>query len=84
MSPLNAGFFMEKAMSHILTEAEIDHLTKPRRQHAAQTRILEKMLGCKLARRPDGLPVVTSDMLARLDGKQHTAANADNGLNWGT
>lgn len=42
-------------MSIVLTESEIDQLTKPRRQRAAQKRVLERMLGCKLARRPDGL-----------------------------
>lgn len=72
-------------MSVILTEQEIDLLTKPRRQRAAQARILEKMLGCKLARRPDGLPLVTRDMLARLSGEPQEAANSNsNGLNWGT
>ena len=71
-------------MSTILPEEEIDRLTKPITQRAAQTRRLEKLLGCKLARRPDGLPLVTMDMLARLNGGASTAANADNGLNWGT
>lgn len=75
-------------MTIVLTEAEIDQLTKPRKQRAAQTKVLEKMLGCKLARRPDGLPIVTYDMLARLNGEPREAANANtapgNGLNWGT
>lgn len=73
-------------MPVILTEEEIDQLTKPRRQRAAQARILERMLGCKLARRPDGLPLVTRDMLARLEGAPKDAANcgSSNGLNWGT
>lgn len=71
-------------MSIVLTESEIDQLTKPRRQRAAQKRVLERMLGCKLARRPDGLPIVTRDMLARLNGDRSEAANSGNGLNWGT
>lgn len=75
---------MEEGMGHILTESEIDHLTKPRRQRAAQARVLEKMLGCKLHRRPDGLPLVTSDMLDCLKGERTTTANTENGLNWGT
>lgn len=71
-------------MSIVLTETEIDQLTKPKKQRAAQKRVLERMLGCELARRPDGLPIVTRDMLARLNGERREAANSGNGLNWGT
>lgn len=72
-------------MTKLLTEAEIDNLTKPRRQRAAQTRLLERMLGCKLVRRPDGLPLVTHDMLRRLDpNERQDQAATNNGLNWGT
>lgn len=71
-------------MSIVLSESEIDQLTKPKKQRAAQTRVLEKMLGCKLARRPDGLPIVTKDMLSRLGLEKREAANSGNGLNWGT
>ncbi|MBF5006302.1 hypothetical protein [Diaphorobacter caeni] len=70
-------------MSTILPEEEIDRLTKPRTQRAAQTRYLEKLLGCKLARRPDGLPLVTPEMLARLNGGAEPVPDANNGLNWG-
>ncbi|MEG0921310.1 MAG: hypothetical protein RSD57_13500 [Comamonas sp.] len=69
-------------MTDILSEEQIDKLTKPLRQRAAQTRRLEKVLRCKLERRPDGLPMVTPDMLARLSGSRQDAPKTSNGLNW--
>lgn len=70
-------------MTDILDEEQINKLTKPLRQRAAQTRWLEKALRCKLERRPDGLPMVTPEMLSRLNGATPQAPEADNGLNWG-
>lgn len=64
----------------ILDEAEIQRLTAPCTQGAAQARHLERMLGCKIQRRPDGLPVVTRAMLERLDSRK--AEPADAGINW--
>ncbi len=66
----------------ILSEAEIDALTAPVKQHAAQARRLAAMLGCAIKRRPDGLPIVTRAMLARLDGNQDAQAQNDAGINW--
>lgn len=66
-------------MSDILSEAEIDQLTKPVRQRAAQARHLSAMLGCEVKRRPDGLPIVTRQMLERL---QPAEAQNDAGINW--
>lgn len=70
-------------MSEILDEEEIARLTHPVTQHAAQTRHLSKLLGLKLQRRPDGLPIVTRAMLARLEESKQEAGG-DAGLNWGT
>ena len=69
-------------MTDILSEEQIDKLTKPLRQRAAQTRRLEKVLRYKLERRPDGLPMVTPDMLARLGNTKSEASNTSYGLNW--
>lgn len=65
-------------MSDILTEAEIFQLTAPIKQHAAQARKLRELLGCEVKRRPDGLPIVTRQMLERLD----TKAQNDAGIVW--
>lgn len=65
-------------MSDILTEAEIYQLTAPIKQKAAQARRLSELLGCPVKRRPDGLPIVTRQMLERLD----TKAQNDAGINW--
>lgn len=67
-------------MSELLTAAEIFQLTAPIKQHAAQARRLSAMLGCQVKRRPDGLPIVTRSMLARLDPKSQ--AQNDAGINW--
>lgn len=69
-------------MSTILSEAEIDALTAPVRQRAAQARHLSALLGCEVKRRPDGLPIVTRSMLERLGGRQGEAHN-DAGIIWG-
>lgn len=66
------------ARSEILSEEEIYQLTAPIKQHAAQARKLKSLLGCEVKRRPDGLPIVTRQMLERLDGK----ADNDAGINW--
>ncbi len=66
----------------ILTASEIDALTSPITQHAAQARKLSALLGCQVKRRPDGLPIVTRAMLARLDGREATKAQNDAGINW--
>jgi hypothetical protein len=66
-------------MSDILTEQEIFQLTAPIKQKAAQARRLSELLGCEVKRRPDGLPIVTRAMLARL---QPTEAQNDAGINW--
>jgi hypothetical protein len=67
-------------VSAILSEAEIAELTKPLTQHAAQARKLAAMLGCKIQRRPDGLPIVTRQMLSRLEPA--IQAQNDAGINW--
>lgn len=67
-------------MTDLLSEAEIDHLTAPIRQHAAQARRLSAMLGCEVRRRPDGLPIITRAMLERLDPK--SKAQNDAGITW--
>lgn len=66
-------------MSEILTEQEIFQLTAPIKQKAAQARRLSQLLGCKVKRRPDGLPIVTRQMLERL---QTAEAHNDAGINW--
>lgn len=72
-------------MSEILEDEEIDRLTHPITQHAAQKRHLSKLLGLQLKTRPDGMPIVTRTMLARLDqGEREKTAGGDAGLNWGT
>jgi len=68
-------------VSEILDDSEIEHLTRGVTQGAARARRLEKMLGCKVPRRPDGFPVVTRDMLSRLDTTKHQTP-ADAGINW--
>jgi hypothetical protein len=68
------------AMNDVLSEAEIYQLTAPIKQHAAQARKLSALLGCQVKRRPDGLPIVTRAMLARL-GPADKAQN-DAGINW--
>ncbi len=70
-------------MTIALTDEEVGELTKPIKQGAAQVRHLRQMLGCEIKRRPDGRPVVTRDMLARLQTNDVTASN-DAGLNWGS
>jgi hypothetical protein len=67
-------------VNDILSEQEIDQLTAPIRQHAAQARRLSAMLGCEVKRRPDGLPIVTRAMLDRLEPK--SKAQNDAGINW--
>lgn len=64
--------------SEILSEDEIYQLTAPVKQGAAQARKLKELLGCEVKRRPDGLPIVTRQMLERLDGK----ADNDAGIDW--
>lgn len=66
-------------MSDILTPEEIYQLTAPITQGAAQARRLSEMLGCQVKRRPDGLPIVTRQMLSRL---QQPEAQNDAGINW--
>lgn len=70
-------------MTIALTDEEVGELTKPIKQGAAQVRHLKQMLGCEIKRRPDGRPVVTRDMLARLQTNDAPASN-DAGLNWGS
>lgn len=65
-------------MSEILTADEIYQLTAPIKQPAAQTRKLSALLGCEVKRRPDGLPIVTRQMLERLQSK----AENDAGITW--
>lgn len=67
-------------MNAILSEAEILELTKPLTQGHAQARHLEALLGIKIKRRPDGLPIVTRSMLERLDPK--SKAQNDAGITW--
>lgn len=66
-------------MNDILSEREIFQLTAPIKQKAAQARYLSGLLGCKVKRRPDGLPIVTRRMLERL---QTAEAQNDAGINW--
>lgn len=66
----------------LLSAAEIDALTAPVTQHAAQARRLSAMLGCAVKRRPDGLPIVTRTMLSRLEGRTDAKAQNDAGINW--
>ena len=70
-------------MSIALTDDEVSELTRPLKQGAAQVRYLKTLFGCEIKRRPDGKPVVTRDMLARLQSTDKPASN-DAGLNWGT
>lgn len=70
-------------MSIALTDEEVGELTKPIKQGAAQVRHLRQMFGCEIKRRPDGRPVVTRNMLARLQANDAPASN-DAGLNWGS
>ena len=70
-------------MAIALTDEEVSELTRPIKQGAAQVRHLSAMLGCEIKRRPDGRPVVTRDMLARLQTNDAPASN-DAGLNWGS
>ncbi|KRB33389.1 DUF4224 domain-containing protein [Acidovorax sp. Root70] len=70
-------------MTIALTDEEVGELTKPIKQGAAQVRHLRELLGCEIKRRPDGRPIVTRDMLARLQSAETPASN-DTGLNWGT
>lgn len=71
-------------MSIALSDEEVyERLTKPIKQGAAQARHLSALLGCEIKRRPDGHPIVTSNMLDRLVTTDKTARN-DDGLNWGT
>ena len=69
-------------MNVILSEDEIDRLCKPLTQRAAQARKLSAMLGCTVKRRPDGLPIVTPNMLERLEGGGSVKAQNDAGINW--
>lgn len=69
-------------MTIALTDEEVCELTRPIRQGAAQIRHLRTLLGCEIKRRPDGKPIVTRDMLARLQSTDTPASN-DAGLNWG-
>lgn len=66
-------------MSDILTEAEVYQLTAPIKQPAAQARKLSELLGCEVRRRPDGRPIVTRQMLSRLERRE---AQNDAGINW--
>lgn len=66
-------------MGDLLTEQEIYQLTAPITQRAAQARRLRELLGCEIKRRPDGLPIVTRQMLSRL---QPSEAQNDAGINW--
>jgi hypothetical protein len=67
-------------MSLLLTDDEIAALCKPLKQGYAQARHLSQMLGCQIKRRPDGLPIVTRQMLERLDTSK--APQNDAGINW--
>lgn len=69
-------------MNGILTKDEIDRLTYPLTQGAAQARRLSQMLRCPIQRRPDGLPVVTHKMLDRLEGEDREMAQNDAGIIW--
>lgn len=65
-----------------LSESDIDALTKPLTQRAAQKRTLERMLGVKLKARPDGLPIVTQSMVDGMYQQQQTVASNDAGIKW--
>lgn len=71
-------------MSVALADDEVFELTKPIKQGAAQARHLRALLGCDIKTRPDGRPIVTKDMLARLQSANDKTASNDAGLNWGT
>jgi hypothetical protein len=66
-------------VSDILTPEEVFQLTAPIKQPAAQARKLSALLGCPVRRRPDGRPIVTRQMLERLQTKE---AQNDAGINW--
>jgi len=70
-------------MTVALTDDEVCELTRPITQGAAQVRYLSSLFGCEIKRRPDGRPIVTRDMLSRLQSTETPASN-DAGLNWGT
>jgi hypothetical protein len=67
-------------MTDIVPDDEVENLTRPLKQPAARARRLAKILGCKVERRPDGTPIVTRDMLARI-GQVRPAQN-DAGITW--
>jgi hypothetical protein len=64
---------------NLVDDDEIERMTRPLKQGFARAKRLEKMLGCKIPRRPDGFPVVTRDMLARLQDKEKPV---DAGIRW--
>lgn len=64
----------------ILSDEEVYALTKPVTQGCAQARHLSELLGCPVKRRPDGRPIVTRQMLERLEGPK--GAQNDAGINW--
>ncbi|KAF1019670.1 MAG: hypothetical protein GAK30_02986 [Paracidovorax wautersii] len=69
--------------SPFLTEAEIDQLTSPVKQHAAQARRLCALLGVKdLPRRPDGLPIVGRALAEERLNQVGSKRPASNAFNW--
>jgi hypothetical protein len=69
--------------SPFLSEDEIDQLTAPIKQHAAQARRLCIMLGVhELARRPDGLPIVGRAFAEERLNHQSRKDKHDTAFNW--
>lgn len=64
-----------------LTESEVDGLTKPLTQRAAQVRRLRQLLGIEdFPRRPDGFPLIGRKMAEAKLNNETTAPSG--GFNW--
>lgn len=66
----------------ILTESQVNELTKPIKQRAAQRRHLERLFGVELKTRADGLPIVPTALVDHLYTTTASNDSEPSGINW--
>lgn len=65
----------------VLTHAEVDEICVPLKQSLAKVRFLER-LGLKVARRPDGSPLVSRSEFERVMSRDASRSELNRGFNW--
>lgn len=71
----------EQVSLPVLTHAEVDEICAPLKQSLAKVRFLER-LGLKVARRPDGSPLVSRGEFERVMSQEASRSEPNRGFNW--